>query len=378
MRVTAHEANLAAAQTQDIEAWNNQGSRNPHGATHFGEWAMRPLTPMALLEPGVTPYAGSAIRLEAHIWNAARSRPIEDQDSAFDFGPFSVAWALQVVVPLIVFVLAAGLVARERERGALRLLLARRLPARRLVLSKVGSITRIAGLLTLPILVAAITAVILAGPADPARLALWCVADLVYLLIVAAIALAVSALARTGAQAMLVLACLWLVAVVLVPRVGATLPPLRRRCLPPTHSGSPFSRIGIRSRTSSAKEQGGSALTSCVVTACRAVRICRSPSVASSARRTSGSTISSSIVTMAGLRTAMALSLLSLLPAIQNLSMSLAGTSMPDRIDFQRQGEAQRRRMITFFNSDMTRNASAREFDYRAGETLWHQTPRFA
>ena len=64
---------------------------------------------------------------------------------------------------------------------------------------------------------------ILAGPADPARLALWCVAYLVYLLIVAAIALAVSALARTGAQAMLVLACLWLVAVVLVPRVGATL-----------------------------------------------------------------------------------------------------------------------------------------------------------
>jgi ABC-2 type transport system permease protein len=385
-RVTSHESNRAAAVAQDIETWNNQGTRNPHGAAHFGEWAMRPLTPMALLEPGVTPYAGSAVWLEAHLWNAARSRPIEDQDSAFDIGPFSVAWVLQVVVPLIIFVLAAGLVSRERERGTLRLVLASGLPARRLVLGKAGSIARIAGLLALPILIAAIAAVILAGPADPARLALWCLAYLVYLLIVAAIALAVSALAWTSAQAMLVLACLWLVGVVLMPRVGATL----ATAAAPVPSADAFWAAIQHDRRQQPNVfgEGAARFTDDVMRRYGVSRREDLPVSLGGLQLEEDERIGNVVFdrhygrladSYADQRTMLRwVSLLSPLPAIQNLSMSLAGTSMPDQIDFQRQGEAHRRLRITFLNADMTKNAGAKEFQYRASEALWQQTPRFA
>ncbi len=223
VRVTAHEADRAAAQAQDVATWNDQGARNPHGAAHFGEWAMRPLTAMALLYPGVTPYAGSAVWLEAHSWNPARARPVEDQESVFDLGTFSIAWALQLVLPLVIFVLAAGLIARERERGTLRPLLAGGVTAPALVRGKLGSLARIAGLLALPVLLAAIMAVAIAGAGDWLRLLLWCAAYLLYLLVIAAIALAVSALTRTSAQALLILVGFWLAAMLLAPRAGGDL-----------------------------------------------------------------------------------------------------------------------------------------------------------
>ncbi|MGB3928461.1 MAG: hypothetical protein WBL20_05805, partial [Sphingobium sp.] len=68
-RVAAYEADRVATERRDRVTWESQGERNPHSVAHFATWALRPLTPLAVLEPGVTPYAGAAIWMEAHNQN---------------------------------------------------------------------------------------------------------------------------------------------------------------------------------------------------------------------------------------------------------------------------------------------------------------------
>ena len=65
VRITEYERDRAATQVRDRVTWENQGERNPHGVAHFASWALRPMTSLSLLDPGVTPYAGSAVWMEA-------------------------------------------------------------------------------------------------------------------------------------------------------------------------------------------------------------------------------------------------------------------------------------------------------------------------
>lgn len=79
VRVSAYEADRAATVETDRGTWEAQGARNPHSAAHFAKWAFKPLTMGAVLDPGITSYAGSAIWMEAHHQNPAVARPIDDQ-----------------------------------------------------------------------------------------------------------------------------------------------------------------------------------------------------------------------------------------------------------------------------------------------------------
>lgn len=172
-QVRAGEADRVAAAALDRRTWEGQGARNPHSAAHFATWAFRPLTPMMVLDPGVTPFAGRAIWMEAHSRNAAVARPVADSATGGLGAGFSVASLTQTIVPLLLFAIAAGLVARERERGTLRLMLAGGADGDRLVWSKAAALGRIAMLVALPILGTGLVAALAAGPLEPLRLLLW-------------------------------------------------------------------------------------------------------------------------------------------------------------------------------------------------------------
>jgi ABC-2 type transport system permease protein len=70
--------------------------------------------------------------------------------------------------------------------------------------------------------------------------------------------------------------------------------------------------------------------------------------------------------------------LLSPLPALQNVSMALAGTDMAHQLAFQNQAEAHRRTLITQLNQDMIDHGAGKDFDYKAGTDLWKSTKDFA
>src|SRR5690606_31216169 len=79
------------ARLAERDRWLGQGDVNPHAAAHYGTFVFAPVEPLAMIDPGVTPYVGAAVFLEAHQQQLARHRPVEDAASFRRLGEMSVA-----------------------------------------------------------------------------------------------------------------------------------------------------------------------------------------------------------------------------------------------------------------------------------------------
>jgi ABC-2 type transport system permease protein len=385
-KVASHEADRIATIAADRETWEGQGARNPHSAAHFSFWALRPLAPMALLDPGVTPHAGSAVWMEAHNRNPAQARPVEDLATGLDLGSFSAAWVMQTIMPLLIFVIGAGMVARERERGTLRLMLASGASPGGLVPAKLGGLARITALLALPLLGAAVLASTLAGAVQPAALLLWVAVYFLWFALLAAIAIAVSALLRTAAQAQLLLIGLWLLAALVVPRAGAGL----AGALAPVPDPNSFAtqvQTALREGPDPFEGDGAKAFETEVMARYKVSRLEDLPINIDGLRLNASEDHGDEVFdrVWAGLEAQYArqhdvmrwTAILSPLVPLQNVSMALACTDTAHQLDFQAQAEAHRRRLIRLLNLDFAEHAGAKGFDYLAGPELWKQIPDF-
>ena len=385
VQITAYEADRRAVAAQDRQTWDGQGVRNPHSAAHFGFWAMRPLGPMALLDPGITPHAGAMVWMEAHNRNPAQARPVDDLATGLDLGSFSAAWVLQLLMPLLIFVIGAGMVAREREAGTLRLMLASGAALPRLLPAKAGALGRIALLLAVPLLAAAAAAVLLAGVPDLAALGLWLLVHGLWFALLVMVTVIVSALCRTAAQARLLLVGLWLVAALLVPRAGAGLAGV----LAPAPDPVAFAQ-GIEAQMKSGHDAFGKdakAFEAEVMARYKVSRLEDLPVNIDGLRLEAAEQHGNAVfdrawgelaATYDRQRQIMRLAgLISPLVPLQNISMALAGTDGAQQMAFQSQAEAHRRRIITALNMDMANKAGAAGFDYKADDGLWKAIPDF-
>lgn len=382
-RVVAHERDRAAAEARDRTTWEQQGERNPHGAAHFSSWALRPLTALAVLDPGISAHAGSAIWMEAHRQNTALARPVENSASTFDLGLFSAAWVLQLLVPLLLGITAAGAIARERERGTLRLLLTT--GASGIVPGKLLALLGTVALVVLPVLGAATLAAVLAGPLDPVRLLLWIVAYGVYYLVLAAVAIAVSLHARSASQALLVLLGVWLVTMVLLPRAGAGFVSAAL----PVPSTEAFWAAIAEDRAAQPKVFGKDAETFARAMAeqygvehpddlpvsLAGLRLNEDERLGNLTYDEHFGALAERYETQRSLLRTFGV-LTPLLP-LQNLSMALSGTDLPHQLAFQAQAERHRRSVMTLLNGDLIEHGKEAGFDYTAGPDLWKRTPAF-
>ncbi len=112
-----------AAEAGDRHVWTAQGAKNPHQAAHFGQYAFKPVGPLALAEPGVEAFAGSSVYLEAHRQNEAQFRTARDATLAARMGRLTFAFVLQTVLPLVAILLGFAAFSGEREKGTLPQLL---------------------------------------------------------------------------------------------------------------------------------------------------------------------------------------------------------------------------------------------------------------
>lgn len=393
-RVSDYERDRAAAEAGDRKTWVEQGEQNPHGAAHFASWAFRPLTPAALIDPGVVPYAPTAIWLEAHSRNTGSGRAIEDRAATLDLGEFSVAWVLQTLAPLLVFILAAGLVARERERGTLRLMLASGARADRLVLSKARSLARIALVLIAPLALVAIAAAMLAPAAFAAdqafRLAFLCGVYAIYLGLFLAVGVAVSALAGRTDRAMLVLAGIWLVAVPLGPRIAGTISDIAH----PTSDARSFRaqldadyKNGLPGDPDSktrAQQLEAATLAKYGATSIDELPISYSGISLDASERYGYRIYDRRFAELDAERDrqrgAMRFaSLVSPLVPLLNVSTGLAGTDLAHHRHFSDAAEAHRRVVVNQLNADLIANGAGKSYEgYKADRTLWEAVPAFA
>lgn len=117
---TATEAaTRLAANAAERQAWLTQTEKSPHSAAHDGLYLSRPLPPLAWIDRGVDPVAGALIRLEVHEPVRVEAPPLADRPVSQRLIDVSLATVWQLLVPLLVGVLVATALAREREQGTL-------------------------------------------------------------------------------------------------------------------------------------------------------------------------------------------------------------------------------------------------------------------
>jgi ABC-2 type transport system permease protein len=203
-----------------------QPERHPHRVAHYGTFAFKPPGPLAAFDPGVDSYAGRSLYLEAHRQNAANFAEAGELSSAFRLGELSLAFVLQLVLPLVVVALGHRAFAGDAESGLLRLLLAQGVWPRTLAFGKLAGLA--AALLPFFAVAAVATLGVLATDpafrADPAavlRLVAVVAALALHTVAWLGLTLWVSARARTSAAACAWLVTGWIAAALVVPRAAA-------------------------------------------------------------------------------------------------------------------------------------------------------------
>ncbi len=226
MQVRRLTAEQHAAAAMDTKIWTSQGAKNPHAAAHFGQYAFKPWSPLSLAIPRVSFYEGTAVWMEAHKQNPDSFTPARDRGAAGRNATLSLAFVLQKMMPLVIILLAFSAFTRERERGTLRQLLSLGVAPADLFAGKSIAFTLMLALLLLPALIGGGAALWLfrSSAAFPlsdllARSGWLFLVYALYLSGWLALTLAVSARARTSGTALTVLIGFWIVSSFAVPRI---------------------------------------------------------------------------------------------------------------------------------------------------------------
>lgn len=200
------------------ESFDAQPDRHPHRMVHYGQFVFRPLSALAFFDPGVDGFTGNTVFLEGHRQNSANFSEARQSSLLLRFGQLTPAFVLQTLAPLLIVFLAFGAVAREREQGTLRLLLAQGLRPVELAAGKLLAHAGVVAAVAAPALLV-LAALALAGQAPSVPSLLMVSGYLVYLSIWAVAALLVSLLVRRARDALLVLVGAWMGVVILAPRL---------------------------------------------------------------------------------------------------------------------------------------------------------------
>jgi ABC-2 type transport system permease protein len=207
----------ARYQAEADERFKGQPDRHPHRVVHYGHFVFRPLGPLAAFDPGVDPFTGNAMFLEGHRQNSANFGDVRQSSLLVRFGQLTPAFVLQTLAPLVLIFLGYGIVARERERGTLRQMLAQGVAGRQLVLGKALGLAAVAGVLAVPALLTLL--VIAATPGMAAPVGAIGAGYLLYLLVWTLAIVIVSSIVPRARDALIALVALWALTVVLLPRV---------------------------------------------------------------------------------------------------------------------------------------------------------------
>jgi len=221
--LNAHEhqrhtnAERARYQAQANHAFEAQPDRHPHRVAHFGHYLFRPLNPLAAFDPGIDAYTGNTLYLEPHRQNSANFGDVRQSSLLLRFGQLTPAFVLQVLAPLLLIFVGHASVARERESGTLRILLAQGVGGRQIVLGKLLALSGFAALALLPA-VLALAWLAVSGQSDWMPVLLLGSGYGAWLLLWALAVVWMSTLFARGRDALLGLLAIWAVLVILLPR----------------------------------------------------------------------------------------------------------------------------------------------------------------
>jgi len=214
----AADAQRTRYQAQANQEFEAQPDRHPHRMVHYGHFVFRPLNPLAAFDAGIDAYTGHTLFLEGHRQNSANFGDVRQSSLLLRFGQLTPAFVLQVLAPLLLVFLGHASLARERESGTLRVLLAQGVRPGQIVR---GKLLALAGAALLVLLPAGLALAAMGASALPLLAAALLGGYALWLLLWAVLVVGLSALFRRRRDALLCLLALWTVAIILVPRLAA-------------------------------------------------------------------------------------------------------------------------------------------------------------
>lgn len=209
-------------------AWLGQPEKNPHSAAHYGTFAFRPKSDLSFLDFGLDTYTGASVYLEGHRQNDAKFSAAEDATVLIRFGEMTVAFVLQLLIPLLIIFLCFSTFTREREENTLKLLVSQGAAMADLYWGKVLGFSRIVGLVVGPALLLAggllFAQTGFAATTDTVlRLGLFVVIYALYFFLFIAGSVFVSARSESSRGSLLTLLGIWIIACVILPKATANL-----------------------------------------------------------------------------------------------------------------------------------------------------------
>lgn len=360
-----------------------QGEKNPHAAAHYGIYAFKPVTPLSFFDTGVSSYQGVSVWLEAHKQNRAEGRPADDMTALARFGELTVAYTLQILLPLLVILLAFPAFAGEREQGTLRQVMSMGVKGSDLLFGKALGALGAIGTTLGPVFLLGVVALLFAP--DGAgyllhALTLGIVYGL-YAVIFLFLTLAVSAALPNSKPVLVAMCGFWAVTVFVIPRLAADVSrivyPLpaavtvQKAIDADLQSGlngqSPDAVVGQR-REQTLSLYGKDRVEDLPI---------NFQGIVFSIQEQLGNAIFD--LHYGGLNETLEaqqsvhelMGLLSPVLAVKLISMELAGTSLHHQFSYTRHAEGYRRDFIEQMNQAIIFNSRPGEADYRAGPDLW-------
>jgi ABC-2 type transport system permease protein len=377
-------AERVAAQGLDYDDWLAQPERHPHDAAHQGMHVFKPQSPLAILDPGIDPFVGSTVWLQAHRQSEIKFRPAQDATGLQRFGELSPAWVLQVLGPLLIIVLGFNAFAGEREQGTLRQTLSLGVSPVRLLWGKALALCGCLALLLVPaaVVIGATmsTANDFSASDTVARFVWLALGYALYLGIAAFVVLAVSALAPSSRVALVALLGAWIAGVTLVPRAASDF----ARVWYPSPSRLEFN-AALDSAVSAASARAWQAEFGVTTRWGTEVPLDRWGQALRMDDNVSYPVVDEHFERLWGTfdrQQALQewLGLAVPLLAIRAYSMGIAGTDFAHHRQFSVAAERQRRTIQDIVSEDLVAHADTRgagHFDYRAPAELWAKVPRF-
>ena len=214
IKISAEEHQRLHHQKTAEETFLAQPDRHPHRMVHYGHYAFRTPTPLAVIDPGLDAVTGQAIFLEGHRQNTAA---FDESGASADLGGLSwlsPALIYQWFAPLLLILLGYGSVVRERESSTLATLLLQNVSGWEILIGKIMALLAMSCVLLMPLFVTATFAEgVIVG----------LILTLVYFLYMGVwsiLTIAVSAALRKRATILTIMSTLWLFICLLVPSIA--------------------------------------------------------------------------------------------------------------------------------------------------------------
>ncbi|NUQ74027.1 MAG: DUF3526 domain-containing protein [Polyangiaceae bacterium] len=394
-RRQAHAAHTErqAAQAAADEHFREQDAKNPHVAAHYGTYVFKPQGALTFVDPGIEPFVGVSVKLEAHKRNSLEGARAKDGTALARFGRLSAASVLQLLVPLLIVGLGFAAWTGERERGTLRQIASLGVPSRILFAGKaLGLGGALAALIGPAVLFgAAFVAVALSdgsSPSSTARLACLAAAYAAYFAAYIAVTLFVSAVAPSSRFALVALLGFWVISGLVVPRAASDAAAVLAKAPAPTEIAAAV-RASLETGLPGgpAREERVAAIAEQILEreGFKGAETLMDASLLEGIELQAEATFENEVIDHHFNRLGDAIerqdrlvqwaSILSPLLAVRSLSMAFAGTDTAHHGHFADAAEAHRRALVDMLNRDFAEKAGAAGWSYKASRELWEKAP---